>query len=135
MDNPDPRGAVSNLVSVLRRITRIVQLIPFAYLVLFATYMLLDMVTSDATMGWLDSLINITPSTTACLLFFSRLLKLCRWHKIACIIPVTSDIETFIDSNILQFTQCEVFAIDLVMLVLSVLFLLLAHKHFFSRGC
>jgi len=110
-------------------------MIPFAYLVLFATYMLLDMVTSDATIGWLDSLVTITPSTTACLLFFSRLLKLCRWHKVACIIPVTSDIETFIDSNILQFTQCEIFAIDLAMLLLSVLFLLLAHKHFFSRGC
>lgn len=41
MENPDPRGAVSSVIRILRKATRIVQLAPFAYLAFYAAYMLL----------------------------------------------------------------------------------------------
>ena len=135
MDNQDPRNAISSLVSVLRKATRIVQMIPFAYLVLYAIYLLFNITASDVIVGWFDSLFTVTPVATVCLLFASRLFKLCSWHKVACIIPTSSDVGTFIDSNIFQFTQSEMVLLHIVTIAATVLFLLLAHKHFFSRGC
>lgn len=134
MDSQDPRGAVSNLVAVLRRITRIVQMIPFAYLVFYAVYLMLNITASDVVVGWLDSLITVTPTATAILLFFSRMLRLCRWHKIACIIPSSSDVGSYIDSNIFQFTQAEITVLHIVAILVTVGFLLLANRHFFYRG-
>lgn len=134
MDNQDPRGAVSNLVAVLRRITRIVQMVPFAYLVFYAVYLMLNITASDVVVGWLDSFLTVTPLASAGMLFASRLLKLCRWHKIACIIPSTSDVGTYIDSNIFQFTQAEIVALHIVTILVSVGFLILANRHFFYRG-
>jgi len=114
--------------------TRIVQMIPFAYLVLYAIYLVMNITASDMVVGWLDSFLTVTPVATASLLFASRLLKLCRWHKIACIIPTSSDIGTFVDSNIFQFTQTEMVVLHIVAIAATVGFLLLANRHFFSRG-
>ena len=42
MDSQDQRGAVSHLVKVLRRVTRIVQIVPFVYLFFLGLYLLTE---------------------------------------------------------------------------------------------
>lgn len=133
MDSQDPRGAVSNLVTVLRRSTRLVQMFPFVYLVVYAVYIILNICSFEPFVGWIDSVLLVSPVTTSILLVASNLFRLCKWHKVACLIPTSSNIESFIDSYVLQFTQYELIAIYVVLLIAVLSFLILAHKHFF-RG-
>lgn len=135
MDSQDQRNAVSSLVSVLRKSTRIVQMIPFAYLVVYAAYILMNICSFESLVGWIDSVFLVSPIAIGFMLVASNLFKLCKWHKVACLIPTSSNVESFVDSHIIQFTQYEVIAIYVVLLVAVLAFLFLAHRHFFRHGC
>lgn len=130
MEAPDQRSAVNAVVRILRKATRILQLAPFAYLVFFALYMLCCSFVSEEAVGLADSLLSVSPATTAGLLVGSRLFKLCRWHKIACLFPVTGQVETYIDSYIITFTQNEIILINVAIGILALAFFIMAVRHF-----
>ena len=131
MDNPDPSGAVSSVIRILRKATRIVQLAPFAYLLMYAIYMLFGVFASEELLCLADSVLTISPPVTGLFLLSSRLFKLCAWHRIACLLPCTSQIEGFVDSYVITFTQTEIFAINTALGAAALLFIVLAIKHFF----
>jgi len=130
MDRPDPRGAVSSVIKILRKATRLVQLAPFAYLCFYAAYMLFGVFASEEALCVVDSLLTISPLTTGGMLVASHLFKLCRWHRIACLLPVSSQVEGYIDSFIITFTQEEVLLINTAIGLAVVAFLFLAIRHF-----
>ena len=106
------------------------QLAPFAYLVFYIAYLLLGAFVPDDCLTFFDSFMTIHPLTTIGLLFGSRLFKLCHWHKIACLIPMSSQAENYIDCFVLTFTQNEILIINLSLGFLSAVFLVLAIRHF-----
>ena len=130
MESPDPRSAVSSIIRILRKATRIVQLAPFVYLCVYAVYMLFGWAVSEETLCVADSLLTISPNTTGGMLVASHLFKLCRWHRIACLLPASSQVEGYIDSSVITFTQQEIMLINLALGILSLAFLLLAIRHF-----
>lgn len=130
MDNPDPRSAVSAVVAILRKLTRIVQLIPFVYLFAYGVYMVASVFASDEIMGLADGILFASPVTTFGMLAASRLLNLCRWHKAACLIPSSSQVEGYIDSYVMTFTQEEVILINIAIGTVAIVFLSLAIRHF-----
>lgn len=130
MEAPDPNGAVSSVIRILRKATRIVQLAPFAYLVFYVAYMLLGYFASEEALCVADSLLTISPATTGFMLIGSRLFRLCRWHKTACLLPMTSQVEGYVDSLIITFTQEEIIFINTAIGIISLLFLILAVRHF-----
>lgn len=130
MSNPDPSGVVSSIVRILRKATRIVQLAPFAYLLFYVAYMLFGYFASEEALCVADSLLTISPATTGMMLVGSRLFKLCRWHKAACLIPSTSQIEGYIDSFVFPFTQEEIILINTAIGLAALAFFVLAIKHF-----
>ena len=131
MSNPDPSGAVSSVIRILRKVTRIVQLAPFAYLVFYVAYMLFGYFASEEALCVADSLMTISPATTGMMLAGSKLFKLCRWHKTACLLPMTSQVEGYVDSFIITFTQEEIIFINTAIGLAALAFLVLAIKHFF----
>lgn len=132
MDNQDPKDVLGKLVIVLRKLTRLVKAIPFTYLIIYSIYLLLGLFCCETVISWLDSLIIISPATTVTLLSLSKVLKLCKWHKTACVFPLTTQAESFIDNNIIQFTQGEIVAINLIIAIAVVFFLAAAYKHFYN---
>lgn len=132
MDNQDPKDVLGKLVIVLRKLTRLVKAIPFTYLIIYSIYLLLGLFCCETVISWLDSLIIISPATTVTLLGLSRILKLCKWHKTACVFPLTTQAESFVDNNIIQFTQGEIVAINLIIAVAVMFFLMAAYKHFYN---
>ena len=133
MDNPDPHGAVSSVIRILRRTTRIVQLAPFAYLVFYAVYLLAGSFISEEMLCLTDSVMTVSPITTIGMLVASRMYKLCRWHKAACLLPTTSQVEGYIDSFVFTFTQEEIIIINVSLGIAALFFLAAAIKHF-SHG-
>ena len=134
MEAPDPQGAVSSVIRILRKATRIVRLAPFAYLAFYAAYMLLGCFVSEETLCIADNLLTISPATTGMLLAGSRLFRLCRWHKAACLLPMSSQVEGYIDSFVVTFTQEEIIIINSLIGLTSLIFLVLAYRHFFAHG-
>lgn len=130
MENSDPSGAVSSVIRMLRKATRIVQLAPFAYLAFYVAYMLFGFFASEEALCVADSLLTISPATTGMMLAGSRLFHLCRWHKTACLLPMTSQVEGYVDSFIITFTQEEIIFINTAVGIISLLFLILAIRHF-----
>ena len=108
------------------------QLAPFVYLAFYSAYLIIGCFSSDALVSLADGMIFSSPFTTTGMLFLSRLLKLCRWHKAACLIPSASQIEGFIDSYIFTFTQNEIILINTALGILSLAFIIRAHRHFFN---
>ena len=134
MESRDQRSAVSTIIGILRRLTRLVQLAPFVYLVIYATYLLFSWLLPDSVLGILDSMLFLSPATSGGFLVLSRLLKLCKWHKAAIMIPFSSQIEGYIDCFVFTFTEQEIAVINTAIGVAAILFLLLANKHFFHDG-
>ena len=133
MENPDPRSAVKRIVDVMRRITRLVQLIPFVYLALYALMLLTEHFTPEAILDIEDALLLTSPGITAVFLLLSRVLKLCVWHKTACLLPMSTQVANGIDCFVFQFTQVEVILINSLLGLAALAFLILAYRHFFAR--
>ena len=134
MDSPDPHGAVSSVIRILRKVTRIVQLAPFAYLVFYVVYMLTCNFMPENVLCVADAVLFVSPATGGGMLVASRLFKLCRWHKAACLIPFSSQLEGCIDSFVITFTQQEITLINSAIGLAALAFLVLAYRHFFANG-
>lgn len=131
MDSPDPKGAVSRLVAVLRKVTRIVQLLPFAYLLLLAVYLLTECVLPGWALDIADNVLNAPVVAIIGMLGAGKLLKLCNWFRTACLLPVTTKIESWVDSFIITFTQGEVITINTIIGLIFLTYIYLAYRHFF----
>lgn len=135
MDNRDrQRDAVSKIIGILRRVTRLIQLAPFVYLAIYSAYLLLGCIVPDDIVCLADGVMFSSPLATTAMLVLSRALKLCRWHKAACLIPSASQIEGVVDSYLFTFTQTEIVIINILLGVISFAFLIFAKKHFFHDG-
>lgn len=132
MESPDQRaGAVSSLVKILRRITRIVQIAPFAYLLLLGICLLFESILPDWLFRLSVNLLNTPVYMIVGMLFLGRWLKLCSWFRTACLLPFTTKVEGYIDSFVFSFTQNEVVIINTAIGILFIAFLFLTFRHFF----
>lgn len=130
MDKQDQGGAVSRLVRILRKITRIVQLMPFAYLLLLAVYLLTESFLPEWAVRVADNLLNAPLYAIIGMLGAGKNLKLCQWFRAACLLPMATKVESWVDSFIITFTQGEVVAINTILGILFLAFVALSYRHF-----
>lgn len=131
MDSPDLRSAVSRVVMVMKKVTRVVQLAPFAYLLLYTIYLFTEVFFPCDTLFLIDELTAVGQMVCIGILIVGRLLRLCAWFRSACLIPLSSKIENFIDCYVFQFTQDEVLFINILIGILTILFIAAAFRHFY----
>ena len=132
MENRDQRaGAVSSLVRILRKITRIVQLAPFAYLFLLGIVLLLESTLPDWALRLMANLLDAPVYTTIGMLLFERILKLCVWFRTACLLPFTTKVGGYVDSFVYTFTQNEVVLVNTLLGITFLLYIYLSFRHFF----
>ena len=130
MDSQDPSCAASSVIRILRKATRFVQLAPFAYLFVYAVYMLASPFASEKILCLADSFLTVSPIITAILLSASRLFRLCAWHKAACLIPQSSLVENYIDTYIITFTQEEIILINSALGIIAIVFVIVISRRF-----
>lgn len=131
MDSPAP-SHVSRLVGILRKMTRVVQIAPFAYLLALSLYLLLEGIAPGQLTGLADNVLEAPVSVTLGMLYFGRILKLCRWFRVACLLPAAPKIVGYIDSYLLTFTQGEISVINISLSILFSIFLIRAVHYFFN---
>lgn len=127
-------GKIKRLIIVLKRITLSVQIVPFVftalYIIDFAAYSWL----TESAQALCDTLFYISPLVIAAHLVYSRILNLCRWHRMACVLPLFPQIVSFIDYYIIELSEIESLVTDSITLVMTILLLISAYKVFFSNG-
>lgn len=109
------------MVSILRKTTRIVKVAPFALVATYMFTMIGYVVFSDNVAVTLDILFYVSPLVTVLLWLLSKSLKMCKWHRFECILPLIPQIPIFFDDYIYQFDYARAF---INVAVIGLLFLL-----------
>ena len=133
MASPGPRSAADYLVAVMRKVTRTAQLLPFAYLALYAVVLLTESFLPETLFCIVDDVACVSPLSVGIMLTASHILRLCVWHKTACVLPMLSRVTEYIDTCIITFTQNEVVLINTLLGIAVLVFIIAAYRHFFSR--
>lgn len=132
MENRDQRaGAVSSLVKILRKITRIVQIAPFVYLLLLGVCLVFESIMPDCLFRLSTNLLNTPVYTIVGMLCVGRWLKLCSWFRTACLLPFTTKVEGYVDSFVYTLTQNEVAIVNAILGITFIVFIILSFRHFF----
>lgn len=126
----EDRDAIKYVISKLRSITITVQVIPFAYTLLYILTLILYLFASDLVLTILDTLLYVSPVVIVFNLIESRVLKLCRWHRTACVLPAFPQINLFVDKYIYEFSVRAEIAHISVIILMSVLLLVAAYNVF-----
>lgn len=116
MEEEEIRGKVQHIVDKLRQIAILVQLAPFVltliYFIVFGLYFILP----DNVLNILDTLFYTSPLVSGILLLQSKVLCLCKWHKMACLLPTLPQIGVLCD-DIIPFSN----AVSLIFIALTFL--------------
>lgn len=88
------------IVRILRKVTKIVKIYPFVYAVLYALCMIGYLICNDIVSVILDQLFYTSPIVVSCNILLSYSLKLCKWHRLQCLLPMIPLITLLVDVTI-----------------------------------
>lgn len=131
MDSRDRANAVTHLIDVLRRITRVTQIIPFVYLLFLALCLLAESIFPELAKRLLDEMLSASIYVIICMFALGRILRLCGWFITAILLPLLPKVIKCIDSFIITMWREEIIFADVVVGMTYLLFLFFAYHHFF----
>ena len=120
--------------SVLKNITRTVQIFPFIYSALYIGIFVLYNFGQDSLLDILDALFYISPIVVFAHIVYSYILKLCTWHRIACAIPLIAEAVNVIDTYFYEFSEQDIIILHSITLFIIVIYIISAYKVFFCNG-
>lgn len=120
-------GKIKRLIIVLKRITLSVQIVPFVFTALYIIDFVAYSWLTESAQALCDMLFYISPLVIAAHLVYSRILNLCRWHRMACVLPLFPQIVSFIDYYIIELSEIESIVTDSLTLVMTILLLISAY--------
>ena len=118
------------LIEKLRSVTLAVQVIPFAYTAIYILVLSAYPFVGEAAMCTLDTIFYISPTTCAAFLVLSKMLRLCKWHRMACILPITPQVAILLDRSVIRFSNAAVFAHISITVLMAILLLVAAYNVF-----
>lgn len=124
------QGQVKYIIGKLRYITLAVQIIPFVYSSLYIISLTLYLFCPEPIIKVLDTLFYVSPTIVLMLLVESKILKLCKWHRRACAIPIVPQVFVFIDYHIVELTSYERFLSIAIPIALTAILLISAYHVF-----
>ena len=107
------------------------QMAPFVYLLFLTVGLLSESFLPEWAVRTMDNMLNAPLYAMAGLLGAGRLLKLCQWFRAACLLPIVTKVEGWVDAFIFSFTQNEIIWINICLGVIFLAYLIIALHHFF----
>lgn len=93
------------IVNILRKVTRLVKIYPFVYAILYVFSMIGYILCDDTISIILDQLFYTSPIVVSCNIALSYALKLCKWHRLQCFLPMFPLIPVVIDYFIFSLSR------------------------------
>lgn len=131
MDNQDESDErIKRLILTLRDITLAVQIAPFVISLLYILGIIAQLFFSGDT-SWLFSMILYTPPPIILImLIFSRMLHLCKWHRLACALPLVPFCFTMIDAYLIELSDIAVWILNGLAIAMIIMLLMAAYNVF-----
>lgn len=131
MDNQgESDERIKRLILTLRDITLAVQIAPFVISLLYILGITAQLLFSGDT-SWLFSIILYTPPPIIrIMLIFSRMLHLCKWHRLACALPLVPFCFTMIDAYLIELSDIAVWILNGLAIAMIIMLLMAAYNVF-----
>lgn len=127
----DDQG-IKRIIGILRYITAAVQITPFIFTSFYIICVVLEPILSDDFKYLCDSIFYVSPIIVIAHLVYSRILKLCKWHRMACVIPTFPLIVSLFDYYIFSLSSLGAYLTNGLVATMSILLLISAYKVFFK---
>lgn len=117
------------------RIVLAVQIAPFVYTLLFlVVFSLAFFSTNEVMMNVIDYFCFVSPVVVVAHLVYSKMLRFCIWHRLACALPIIPQAVDLYDTYVNPFTVEQIIFVKATILVTIILYFLFAYGTFFSRN-
>lgn len=118
---------LGRIISILKTATKVVKLIPFAYALLYVVSILSYSICTENVSIWVDMIFYISPISIIFLLILSRTLKLCKWHRLECVLPLMGFCAVLINDFIIEFGKYGQLANYIIVITTFILSLINAY--------
>ena len=132
MVNREERDKILAILERMRSITLAVQVIPFIYTGLYIIALICYLFASENVLTVIDTFLYVSPVMVVAFLVESRILKLCKWHKMACALPLLPQVSIIIDRYFHELCVEDIYVHFTVITLMAVLLLVAAYKVFLS---
>ena len=110
-----------------------VQVFPFVYTVLFLFLFGAYSVSEGIVLDIIDYVSFVSPIVIVAHIAYSRMLQLCRWHRIACSLPLIPQAADLFDNYVYHFGHNAFVVVSITIMITIVLFLVSIYKVFFTE--
>ena len=111
-----------------------VQVFPFVYTAMYICLYIGYSFCSGVVLDIIDYLAFVSPIVIVAHLVYSRMLMMCKWHRIACALPLIPQAVDLFDNNVYHFEHYSWMVVAIVIVVTMILFLIAIYKVFFTDG-
>ena len=123
----------SRLVTMLRNITMAVQVFPFIYTILFIFLFTAYSFSSGVLLDIIDYAVFVSPIVVLAHIVYSRMLRMCKWHRLACSLPLLPQAVDQLDIYIFHFEHNAWIVVSATIIITMILFLVCIYKVFFTE--
>lgn len=124
---------IDYVLGILKRVTAIVKVAPFAYAIIFTVAMFCYLFTSDDFASTLDRLFYVSPLVIAFEVALSYSLKFCIWHRLQCALPMLPTATAYVDDFVFKYTYLGAYANVILITAVFVFSLFNAYKTFIKQ--
>lgn len=132
VDKDRRRLDLEGIIKKLRTVTTAVQILPFIYCTLYILSVVIYFFGSDTASSICDTLLYVSPITIASFLVLSSVLRLCKWHKTACVIPLIPNCISLFDYYIVELSEIYLY-VELGIIGLMTMLLLISAYNVFLK--
>ena len=129
------RQQLSSIMDSQVRIVLAVQIAPFVYSLLFlVVFSLAFFSTNEPMLTIIDYFFFVSPVVVVAHLVYSRMLRFCVWHRLACSLPILPQLVDLYDTYVSPFSVGQIVIVKATIFVTIFLYFLFAYGTFFSRN-
>lgn len=122
---------VLEALSKLRAVTFAVKVFPFISIFMILVSMICYRYGSDEVSTYMDLLCYTSPMICLFMLVLSFMLKMCKWHKIQCTLPILLIMINVIDVNVCEFAVDELLVTNIILIFVTAMSLFNGYRIFF----
>lgn len=101
----DNRENLKVILNVVRKTTTAIKVFPFLYAIIFIPCYLISMFYEFEFLEDVSVLIFLSPLLVAFLIYLSYAVKLCKWHRLQCLLPLLPQAMVFCDNYIYEYEE------------------------------
>lgn len=130
-DEKDVRqDKVLKAIRILRDVTVIVKIFPFLSSLLYIIFFLAQLLFQNDVVYEMESLFYISAFVAVLLIVLSYRLRLCKWHRIQCLLPLMPQVFSYIDMYVYEYGVHSAIIADIALTFILAVSVLNAYKMF-----